>query len=238
MNRIDANSDGDAESGKKSKKAVPIALVNTVVYCLGVRGTLERRRLLSTTATGSLVGATNNAKMSLDSYLNCLRGLVDIGEAYMLYLPNSERFYTLASGVVRNIASLLADTENPIVQPVDQDSDSDNDSEEESCNYVGFNDPKLHDKRLICYNRFADCITDATRREKAYRALTNNTQNDLCTLVTAACAGRPHPDIRDVVRGLFVRDSVDVREAGFGYSDFLLWCRFEYDICLDPVIFL
>jgi hypothetical protein len=47
---------------------------------------------------------------------------------------------------------------------------------------------------------------------------------------------RPHNDIRDAVRGLFVRNMVDVRFSGVGYGDFMLWCRFELTP-LDPVVF-
>jgi hypothetical protein len=58
----------------------------------------------------------------------------------------------------------------------------------------------------------------------------------LMNAVAIALEARPHNDIKDAVRGLFIQNMVDVRFSGIGYGDFMLWCRFEVTP-LDPVMF-
>lgn len=43
-------------------------------------------------------------------------------------------------------------------------------------------------------------------------------------------------DVRDVVRGLFVRGMVDIRMTGLGHGDFLVWAGYEIDP-FDPALF-
>lgn len=45
-------------------------------------------------------------------------------------------------------------------------------------------------------------------------------------------------DVRKAVRALFLRFNLDVREIGFGFGDFLVWCGYNHEISpLDPLLF-
>jgi hypothetical protein len=125
----------------------------------------------------------------------------------------------------------------PLVKPV-ADDDSNPEYSENNL-YFGSRDPTLAGTRMCMPTRLADCITHATdilhRLDKVSDAA--NFQDKLYCKIQQVYCGRPPSDVRDAVRALFVREIVDVREAFLGFADFLLWCRFPYDITpLDPVV--
>ncbi|GKY93881.1 hypothetical protein MPSEU_000355000 [Mayamaea pseudoterrestris] len=226
------NEDDDAEGSTK----VPVDLVNNVIQALGVRGSLERHRLKAVRS-----GDTNTQAVSLalETYVNCLRALVDIAEACLLYLPVIDQYYTLASAVVKNIASLLINSTAPLIKPVDE-SQADV-GEDSNSLYFGVKDAALAETRMCVPNRMANCITDASnllQKLEQPRAPDGGSAHEmLFGKIQQICHGRPPTDVRDAVRALFLRNMVDIRAACLGYTDFLLWCRFTYDVTpLDPVV--
>jgi hypothetical protein len=228
--RMEDEDEFDVDGGTK----VPVDLVINVIYGLGIRGSAERHRLIASLGNDSV--ALEPLTLALTTFKNCLRALVDIGEACILFLPASDRFYTLASVVVRNMCSILADSVEPLVQPTDEGII-------EPDEYFGIKDSALNSRRMCVSSRLADCITDATELlrnlEPTKPPDSRNPRDILLHEIRQVCCARPPSDVRDAVRGLFVREMVDVREAGLGYSDFLVWCRYQYDVTpLDPVIFV
>ena len=283
--------DDDEDGWISSPHQVPIDLIDSVIHTLGIRGAMERKRMLraireAQETSGEEFGSRKSLLVhALDSFHNCLAALVDIGEAAIQMLPSSARFYTVASSVVKMLCNMLVESEDYLFFPSDprqgtepnsdtengspedkgrdeeadeegeeegeeeeEEEDSD-DEEDEEDEYIGLKDEKLEEMRLCCATRFSDRIHQATKFVKGLPAVATvdriSADDDgslvvdtqaLIDAIKWSCLGRPHEDIRDVVRGLFVRDMVAVRTAGCGYSDFLLWCRFDCTP-LDPVMF-
>lgn len=279
IRRADEDEDADFTSSKK----VPIDLVTSVVRSLGARGMLERRRLLKALSDPDCSIPDPVLVQSINAYYNCIKALVDVGEAVIKYLPASDRFYPVASSIPSMFCCLLAETELPLFQtgdetyptngPVDSENvseaeeesgddvasdenpdevddddedDDDEDGEDEGPpDYWAQRDPNLGKLRLCTESRFADCIAKASQLDLLRRdpSLSDNagaiiSLSPLATRIIKSLLGRPPSEIHQVVRGLFVRDMVNVRDAGCGYGDFCLWCRFD-DECtpLDPALF-
>ena len=113
--------------------------------------------------------------------------------------------------------------------------------------YFGRKDSTL--QRITCLARLSDVITQATQRELALRQFNeiskptaetdtapSNARQLKWNTVQQICGGRPPDEVRQVVRALFVRDLVDMRQSGCGYTDFLIWTRFDVTP-LDPCTF-
>jgi hypothetical protein len=170
---------------------------------------------------------------------------VDIGEAIIKYLPTSERFYCLASELVRFFVYLLADASSS-PHEIPQFSYL-SVIENEPPGYIGQAEPKLRHLRITSSRRFADCISGATDREAALRepwtaagragsTAAGSPGRSLRREIDIVFHGRPPASVQEVVRGLFLRDMVDVLWSGCGYNDFCLWCRFDVTP-LDPAMF-
>jgi hypothetical protein len=164
----------------------------------------------------------------LQSHHNCLSAIVHIGEMSIEILPESERFYPVASEIVKSTYYALTVVESveelfSHILPISGVSP-----------YLG-SLPRHHDKRLICPLRFSDVIENATA---IYNNIPNITpKNGQCScrdhlLQTSdiVLRGRPPSACHKIVKALFVRDLVDVRQARLGYADFLLWCRYEISL--------
>ena len=98
--------------------------------------------------------------------------------------------------------------------------------------------------RLIHPFRYSASITDATqcflRRQKLQQEVQAIDKTShychLQKIATKVTKEVPIQDVVDLVRSLFVRDLVDVRQCGCGYGDFLVWCGLE-TLPLDPLLF-
>lgn len=200
---------------------VPIQLVVTLVRGLGSRAWLERRRL--TAALRRDVVVEGQLRAYLDSYWNCIRSLVAMGEATVELLPSeADCFEAIASEIVKNLAYAFLPEANVPDYRV----------QEESIEYLK---PDAHPS-LITPGRYSDCVANATDRWKRIAQLRRRVQvGGRDALACALDVVRPD-DVREVIRSLFIRDMVNIRQAGLGYGDFLLWCGYEVHP-LDPVLF-
>jgi hypothetical protein len=177
---------------------------------------------------------------ALESYNNCLLALVDIGEAAIKLLPTSDRFYNIGSFLVFALVQLLVDGgEKLSFTPDEPPSEMDEASQEYLPHYLADQLDTLRDLRLNSPSRFADCIADATNREKSLKdphTASAAARPDVIDKIDKVLHGRPPAFVHNVVRSLFVRELVDIRVAGCGYTDFCLWCRFDCTP-LDPAMF-
>jgi len=96
--------------------------------------------------------------------------------------------------------------------------------------YLGLLVPALRESRLVAPFRFSDRIANATAISKnlsIHPDHLSSGRDQVIHAIRQCLEGRPHIDIKETVHGLFTRELVDIRQSGFGYGDFLLWCRFE-----------
>lgn len=214
------------------KSSVPVDLVFGITMALGIRAAVDRRRLVAS----SVLNNDTVIAETLDSYNNCLAALVDIGEASVLILPCNTRFFRQASCVVRSLCRALVETGANFLN--DELTET-GEYSEHGTGYVAHGQKELFEARLSVPLRFTTGISEATEKFRSLPKATfihTNSHDQLMIAVEIALEARPHNDIRDAVRGLFVRNMVDVRFSGIGYGDFMLWCRFEVTP-LDPVMF-
>jgi hypothetical protein len=219
------------------KSSVPVDLVQGITMALGIRAAVDRRRLVSYRGDDS-DSISNNPLIAetLDSYYNCLSALVDIGEASVLILPCNTRFFRQASCLVKSFCRALVETGANFLNDELMETAE---FSEQNTGYLAHGQKELFESRLSTPLRFTTGISEATDKFQSLPKATvthTNSHDQLMNAVDIALKARPPNDIRDAVRGLFVRNLVDVRFSGVGYGDFMLWCRFEVTP-LDPVLF-
>jgi hypothetical protein len=218
---------GGTESGhapqredRNESRKVPIQLVLTIIRAIGSRAWLEKRRLLAALKRQDFPEI--RLRIYLDNYWNCIRSLVEIGELTLEIVPiKSENFDEIGSEIVKNLACAF------IQQAIIPDRRSHASNE-----YL--KPPSL--PSIICPGRYLNCVADATerweRREESRRVMALGGKDAIACVLDVS---RPD-DVREVIRALFVRNFVDVRQSGLGYGDFLTWCGYDVNP-LDPVLF-
>lgn len=156
-------------------------------------------------------------RSSIDSFYNCVRALVNIGELAVRRFPvndESEKF----------CGHLVA----ALTQP-----------------YLGSASraraPWMDSKRdLLRPTRYSEAITDATSRvEKLNHDRSHCGQGSAAKVILDAdilLCSKPHSDVLDVIRFLFVRDIVDTSTSALGYGDILVLFKLPLSP-LDPALF-
>lgn len=222
--------DEDDEGREDSTGKIPAQLVELLVSCLGERGIFERKRLLKLRNDYAKYDVIPKDIICqfVSSYYNCVRVLVSVAELTVQLLPESERFYPIASCLVSSLFRSIS------LHEVDVG---------ENARYFGLNCPTLRDIRLISPLRYADSITDAMGRKRVRFAgrsaaplEVDPSTSFLLEKFESQFEQEPPNDVLTAVQGLYLRNLVDVRYAGLGYGDFLMWCRYEITP-LDPILF-
>jgi hypothetical protein len=179
-----------------------------------------------------------NISCSLDTYIQSLRGLVFMAETVIRFRPrDGDIFRRIASAIITQFVYCLHGK-----LEIDMEG------------YMGFevskngsfymdNGKKM---RQVYPMRYASRISAAT----ALANRTFDTQRTLQLLDRIQCpelaraveqeyrSRRLPDDVRKAVRALFLRFNLDVREIGFGFGDFLVWCGYNHEISpLDPLLF-
>ena len=209
------------ETGRQESHRVPVRLVGVIVDALGHRASLERRRCLAASKRTDVSEKT--LRLYIDSFWNCIRALVEMGETATRMLPDSERFYRLSSTIVKSLVFGMSESELYW----------DEDLVRGECGYLR---SRAH-RTCIYPLRYFDTIVGATQRSRARRALQEReSANGVRGAIICALHVEKPNDIRDVVRALFVADKVEIGHLGIGYGDFLLLCGYDIDP-LDPVLF-
>ena len=231
---------GEGATGQNSASSAQepfrVGVVNAIVSGLGWHAVMDRERLrkLRTSPKMSRGEVYRNAvRLTVDSYLNCIRSLIDIGENTIRRLPPNAHTMALGGRIVRAL----------VLASIDMDP-----SEIPHEGYVGTKfslhenfdggDQEGQSGALIRPKRYADAITYASKRLNSCSYDSNNTKNtnDESIMIDCILDSSPNDDVHDVVRSLFVRDLVDVTVSGCGYGDFLLWTRLAITP-LDPMLF-
>lgn len=236
-NLMNLRAEDDAETfDTAGGNSVPGDLIAHIVEALGMHAATARRQLVASQKDSSITD--DNLAKTLDSYLNSVQTLVGIAEATFQSLPSISRFYSIASSLVSSLCLGLVDTGDTVLG--DEEQLAGLIQSRHRTGYLAHTLNNLFDSRLTMPRRFCVGITQATAqfhgRPKKGLPADDSERGQLLHAVDVALHGRPSDDVRDAVRGLFLRELVDIRSSGVGYGDFLLWCRFEVTP-LDPILF-
>lgn len=159
-------------------------------------------------------------RKTIVSYNNCIRALVAIGEHTIRRLPPNTRTAELGGTIVRSL----------VLASIDSDP-----FKVESSGYIGKGIIGSEGKNLICFTRLADAILNANEVLRTPpRAITAS--NSIEVIAKSILESVLPQDAQDVVRGLFIRDMVDLDTARFGYSDYLVWCGLPITP-MDPLLY-
>ncbi|GAX28014.1 hypothetical protein FisN_16Lh283 [Fistulifera solaris] len=204
-----------------------IQLVEILFRALGTRANLERRRCQE--AIKRVRVSSDILGTFLSSYWNCVRALVDLGDATVEMLPDNEPYFTLASEAVKNTAYGFMDRVSPPPNRV-------NDLEhiEEGSSYLFGEHPDIYPS-LISSTRYLDHVLQ--KRKQVLSITRHGVATRIDSESISAILDLERPDkVLKTVRSLFVRDMVDVRLSRMGYGDFVVWCGFPLNID-DPIMF-
>jgi hypothetical protein len=203
-----------------------IQLVEILLRALGTRANLERRRCRE--AIKRVGVSSDTLGTFLSSYWNCIRTLVDLGDATVEMLPDNEPYFTLASEAVKNTGYGFMDCASPPPNRV-------NDLEhiEEGSSYLLAEHPGMFPS-LISPTRYIDRVLQKPMQVLSFARHGEATQIDSESISDILDLERPDK-VLNTIRSLFVRDMVDVRLSRMGYGDFVVWCGFPLNMD-DPIV--
>jgi hypothetical protein len=196
-------------------------ILGIIINGLRWRACMERKHIRRIMKDGADAESEETICSALRSYNVCMSALVSISESVTTLLPPLERFYPIPSLLVFSLTVSLIDGDTEHYTPV---------------SYIG-EDFHQHE-RLSTPFRFADCVKDASQRQReAHFPATDfaSRRDALLYRCKQILYGRPPEEMRVIVRNFFVCDLVHLQDSCVGYGDFLLWCRYEVD-ALDPVL--
>jgi hypothetical protein len=208
--------------------------LDELVSGLGTHGTYDRKRILQ--LRDLLVQRVGQGqdfadmdelvvllRKSIDSFYNCARCLVSIGETALRRLPNNRRVVGFCSRLVLCLTQMFLEP-NPDFMKHNR-----------TCLMAG--------RSLIDPCRYADCILNATTnyrqrhfRESATMGIENETLKEAIDEADAFLQTPPDPNVRDLIHCLFAKDVVDVSISRCGYGDIQVWWGLPVTP-LDPLIF-
>ena len=231
--REERNSD---DTGK-----IPTRFIETLIRSLGCSGHVERVNIFDHLDTSTADDETDRPvlfRQCLDSYENIVRSLVSIANSAIQILPEGERYYGIASELVLALCRCMRKEEYFI---------SFLDGIDEYQNYKTFgyistgSDGQGGDERLRPL-RYTECITNSTANmmekrlhRQQYQLQPKGTMGFMRDDFFDIFHRRPKQDVLDAVRGLFLRNLVDIRVSAVGYGDFLVLCDFAITP-LDPML--
>jgi hypothetical protein len=209
---------------------IPVQFVESLAVVLGGRGSMDRNRILFAHSKRAAHDQLLPYWTALvDSYQNCIRALVSIAELSIHLLPVNDRFTNIASALVWSLYRCLVRTSH--FEHLFDDT------------YMGVTKEALRRQRLCSPLRFAHRIENSTNAKRALRikaeGLMEANLNDVVRFKKQFdflfdCP--PPNEVISIVRGLFLKNIVDLCYLGMGYGDFLVWCRCDVS-ALDPILF-
>jgi len=223
-------------------RQIPVDIILNTIIALGERARKERLFLLSPMKNNhgeSSAFDDADIRNKLQTYHNCVRALVSMAESSIYILPENERFYAIASCLVRALFQSVGNFDIPDLNY------GFGEIEYSELDYLAHrSESPLKNSRLSVPFRYAACISNSTKLKRDFivehQSLIDTSDMDpvdrLLHEFRLSFRKEPPADVRNVVRGLFLRNLVDVRSLGFGYGDFLLWCRFDISP-LDPLLY-
>ena len=225
MNQADYDSFGRPTDGGPPKEMgqLKINLLLTILSGLRQHAVSDKRRLAKLLDESNDTGTAGDSELpkTLASFQACTDAIVDIGERCLLRLPVNKQGRQLGGMVVRGLVEAYAD--------------SDGLTEDKPLAYLAERmDGRL--RSVIDPLRYADAVADA-----ASNALLDPSRKRVLNeigeqrTVEQLIGFQPPRDAQDVVRGLFMRDLVDLKVSGCGYGDFLSWCHLPFSP--EPLLF-
>ena len=226
--------DDDEEEGGEIPEETKVDWIDEIVLGLGTQGSYARKRILQ--LRDLLMQRANLGqdlaeadvlivllRKSIDSFYNCARCLVIIGEAALRRLPNNRFVVGFCSRLVLCLTQMFVEP-NP--------------------DFLRYDRTYLEAGRsLIDPSRYADSILEATRnyRRRHFPVSTttgieNETIKQAIDEADAFLRTTPHRDVRDLIYCFFAKDLVDVSISRCGYGDIQVWWGLEVTP-LDPFLF-
>lgn len=204
-----------------------IQFVEILLRSLGTRASLERKRCREAINRGTVSDEILGTFLS--SYWNSVRALVDIGDATVEMIPDSEPYFTLASEAVKNIAYGFMER---VLPPANRVHDMEYHDEGSTYLMPAHND--------LYPNVISPCryLHHLLQKQEPHLFTGSHKQHGGIDSQTASAildSERPG-EVLKTVRSLFVRDMVDIRLSRMGYGDFVVWCEFELNMD-DPIMF-
>jgi hypothetical protein len=237
--QIDAEENNGARAGDIVGK-IPVAFNEALILSLGQRGFLERDFHCCSFNQSTGPATIDQYRLSLRSYQWIVWTLVSLARSAVQLLPESEHFYGIASLLVQSLCRCLCKGSYTNFW---------NDLDSLRCRAPM---PNTCDRfkvpsslNLIAPLRYANHCLDTPAKmargkspipEAILRKHEMGPYLSLWQEFYFIFDEEPRRDVLEAVRGLFLRNLVDVRESCVGYGDFLVWC--EYEITpLDPILF-
>ncbi|KAL9181415.1 hypothetical protein ACHAXT_010220 [Thalassiosira profunda] len=226
MNQADYDSFGRSTDGGAPKEMgqLKINLLLTILSGLRQHAVSDKMRLVKLQDESNGTGTAGDSELSktLASFQACTDAIVDIGERCLLRLPVNKQGRQLGGMVVRGLVEAYAD--------------SDRLTADRPLAYLAERmDGRL--RSVIDPLRYGDAVTDAASNPllDPSRKRVLNEIGEQRTVEQLIGLFQPPRDAQDVVRGLFMRDLVDLKVSGCGYGDFLTWCHLP--LSPEPLLF-
>ena len=166
-------------------------------------------------------------RKSIDSFCNCTRCLVHIGEASLRRLPNNPRVVGFCSRLVLCLTQLFIDSNKDYYDYYQTD--------ERTYLKAG--------RSLIDADRYTDSILDATKKyqQRHFPAMSSLEGHDAAVkeaIEAADCFLQTPPDndVQDLIWCLFSMDLVETSISRCGYGDIQVWLGLPITP-LDPLLF-
>jgi hypothetical protein len=244
----------EEDDDRRPERGDPSELVGTIVISLGAhavttRGTLKtiQQLLNRNDEAGTAIPLEELCHLIdrlVDSYYNCIRALVDIGESSITRLAPTSRALNACSLLVKSLVEAYLDPIPSMASCL------------QSFGYLGRLRSELQGLSLINPTRYSEAVACATKRFQGRYKYSNmdnyhcTKQNDLVEIRATnmpsidATKARlndffeqsPGNDVKDVVRDLFARDLISLQHSGCGYGDVLVWLGFEVNP-FDPILY-
>lgn len=186
-------------------------LVKSAIIAIGKHAVLDKARMNS---------EDKNRAHYLDSWINCIRALVNISENCLRRLPLQDITDNLVSHLVRSFCEAFAPSQlhkpDEVIQTPLSTSSIEQETTADNVNASLFSSTALPlipwDLTLLNPNRYANTVLNAS---DYYNGLISGTRESI--IMT------PSPTVQTIVRALFYRFDVDTSK--YGYGDWLAICK-------------
>jgi hypothetical protein len=233
----------EEDNARRIDDGTPSGIISILVISLGAQAVMSRatlkalQNLLDTYSEDDSEPSREELcrliDHSMDSFYNCIRSLVEIGESSIQRLAPTGQAIDVCSLIVKSLVQAYLDPTESAVTGY------------RSTGYLGRLRSDLQTKSLISPTRYSEGISQATvcfQRRAASSTLNGHDSTEIQTIKAykSSLAGffrqTPSNDVKDVVRDLFIRDLISIQHSGCGYGDVLVWLGFEVHP-FDPIIF-
>lgn len=208
-----------------------INLLLMIVSALRLKALSERMRLVKLTDEMNSSSATSDRKQDdistrrsrcLDSFLSCVKVMVDIGERIALQLPCNIHGRQLGGMLIRGLVESYIG------------SDSYSSQARKPLSYLAREEDSSL-RSLIDPRRYADAVANSSNHPLLDPSRSHCDSATGRYSIEHLIGIQPPIPVVDTVKALFTADLVDLQVSGCGYGDFLIWCHLP--ISPEPLLF-